>query len=185
MSNGERAGWRIVRDHVYDSFPIFTVKRSTRVNPRTGKQVDFVRIEGLDWVNLIPLTPDNEVVMVRQYRHGSEEHTLELPGGCVEPGEDPGASALRELVEETGYSAERVEPLGTVRPNPALLSNRCSFFVARDVKRVSGQRLDDGEDISVVTIPLPEAIEKIKSGAIDHALVVAAFSYLLLRSPLP
>lgn len=181
MTRKNSAGWEILSDHLYEAFPIMSIFRSTRRNPRTGQTVDFVRVVGLDWANVIALTPRNEVVLVRQYRHGSEESTLEMPGGCVEPGEDPKLSALRELSEETGYSSSEIEHLGIVRPNPALLSNSCSIYVARNVVRCGEQSLDPGEDITVLTKPLPEVYEMIRRGEITHAMVLAAFALYRLH----
>lgn len=173
--------WEILKETTYEAFDIFTVKKSTRVNPRTNKKIDFVRIDGLDWANIIPITADQQVVLIRQYRHGSDDYTLEIPGGCVEVGEDPALSAMRELEEETGYSTKEVEYLGAVRPNPALMSNRCYFYVARGVQLKGEQRLDDGEDIQVVLKPLPEVIEMVKKGEISHSIVVAAFGLFALH----
>jgi ADP-ribose pyrophosphatase len=175
--------WKVESEITYESFPIFTLKKSRRINPRTKQPTDFVRIEGLDWANIISLTPNNEVVLIRQYRHGSEEFTIEIPGGCIEEGEDPGESALRELKEETGYKASTCEPLGWVRPNPALLSNKCYFFLAKNVEISGAQILDPGEDIQVFTQPLTQVIAQIQNGEITHALVVAAFGFLALKHP--
>jgi ADP-ribose pyrophosphatase len=178
-----RGGWLVLEDSVYESFPIFTLKKSRRLNPRTQQAIDFVRIEGLDWANIIPLTANNEVVLIRQYRHGSEEFTIEIPGGCVDAGEEPQDSAMRELREETGYMADNCELLGAVRPNPALLANRCSLYLARGVTLQSCQKLDAGEDIKVFTTPLKEVFAQVRSGVISHALIVAAFGLLALRYP--
>jgi len=68
---------------------------------------DFYILESRDWINIIPLTDDHQVVMIRQYRHGSREVTLEIPGGLVDPGDTPKKAAVRELLEETGYQAKK------------------------------------------------------------------------------
>lgn len=175
------AGWQVKEELVYGEFPICKVKRSTRVNPRTLEAIDFVLIDGLDWVNIVALTPENEVVFVRQYRHGAERFTLELPGGCVDPGEDPAASALRELAEETGYTASKLVKLGTIHPNPAMLSLHCHCYFAMDARKTVETQLDPGEDIGVELFPLARAIEMVSSGEINHALVVAAFGLYTLR----
>jgi ADP-ribose pyrophosphatase len=113
-------------------------------------------------------------VMVRQYRHGSREVTLEIPGGIVDPGEEPAAAAARELIEETGYRAERVRPLGSLNPNPALFANRVHTFLAEDVERVTDVMNGPLEETVVELVPAAEVSERVLRGEIDHALVVAA-----------
>jgi len=75
--------WAVETEHIYEAFKIFTLKRSRRTNPRTGKPFDFFWMEGLSWVNVVPLTPAGEVVLVGQYRHGTGEYTLEITVGCI------------------------------------------------------------------------------------------------------
>lgn len=164
---------------------IFSVDRHRLVHPRHGTEHDFFILDAPDWCNIVPLTRDGQVVMVRQRRHGIDEETLELPGGMIDP-EDPSPleGARRELLEETGYRAAIVEPLGSIAPNPAMQTNRCWSFLARDVERVADLKLDDGEDIDVVLVPYAEIPARIARGEISHALVVVAFAYALgLRPP--
>jgi len=176
------AGWTIEEEQIYQAFKIFTLKRSRRVNPRTQKPFDFFLMDGLSWVNVIPLTSRDEVILVRQYRHGSEEFTLEIPGGCIEVDEpDARVSALRELKEETGYHAAEIELLGVIHPNPAMMSMRLHTYVARNCTVAAAQALDPGEDIEVVVMPLPEVLDLVRTGGITHALVIAAFGLLALH----
>ena len=180
------SAWKVLDEHVYETFKIFRIRRSGRENPRTGKRFDFLLMDGLDWVNIIPLTENNEVVLVRQYRHGSESYTWEIPGGCVEKGENPKDSALRELKEETGYEAlGEVIHLGTIHPNPAMQAMRCDCFVARGVTLKGLQELDPGEDIQVALKPLEEVRAMIARGEISHAIVLAAFALFPGRAPCP
>ena len=167
--------WKILEEQIYEQFRIFSIKRSKRVNPRTGKSFDFFLMEGFDWVNIIPITPENNVVFVRQYRHGSDEYTIETPGGTAEPGEDPKVTALRELEEETGYVAHEAHYLGALQPNPAMQKMRMHYYVAYNVTRTKAQKLDAGEDITVFERPLAEINEMIQRGEIVHGLIVAAF----------
>jgi 8-oxo-dGTP pyrophosphatase MutT (NUDIX family) len=163
---------------------IFGIDRHRMVSPRTGREHDFFVLDTVDWCNIVALTDENHVVMVRQQRHGTGDFTLELPGGMVDPGDaDPAAAARRELAEETGYAAALVEPTGVIAPNPALQSNRCHSFLARGVRRVGPPSLDAGEDIEVVTVPLVEIPARVASGEITHALVVVAFAFALGLSP--
>jgi len=144
---------------------------------------DFYIIESRDWINVIPLTADHQVVMIRQYRHGSREITLEIPGGLLDPGDTPEKAAVRELSEETGYQAEEYTEIGVSNPNPAIFNNRCYTYVARNVKKVSDLRLDQAEDIEVVLVPLSEIPGLIRNGKIDHAIVISAFYFYFLKLP--
>ena len=119
--------------------------------------------------------------MIKQYRHGSKQITLEIPGGLVDPGDTPESAASRELLEETGYQAEEWKKIGVVNPNPAIFSNRCHTFLARNLMKVGSPTLDQTEDIDVVLFPLSEVPRLIRDGVIDHALVIAAFHWLDLE----
>ncbi len=173
--------WKRIRSKTTHSFRVFSVRTDRTVSPRTGRKHDFYIIESNDWVNIIPLTADREVVMIRQYRHGSREVTLEIPGGLVEAGDTPKKAAVRELLEETGYQARKWVRIGVVNPNPALFNNRCYTFLAEDIKKVSEPKPDQTEDIEVVLIPLAKIPDLILKGKIDHAMVITAFSHYFFR----
>ncbi len=136
-------------------------------------------IDAPEWVNVVPLTADGRVLLVRQWRYGVAAPTLEIPGGMVEEG-DARAAAARELEEETGYRAGRLERLGVLHPNPAFLSNRLSTFLATDLERVGEPAGDGHEEIELESAALEKIPGLITSGRITHALVVAAF-YLLAQ----
>jgi len=165
---------------------LFHIDEQERVSPRSGRPHKFWLLGCADWVNIVPITTDGDVIMVRQHRYGSEEETLELPGGMIDPHDaNPGEAARRELEEETGWRAAKVDPIGVIAPNPALQSNRTHSFLARDVMRVGAPRLDGGEDIEVVRVPYVEIPERVARGEITHALVVVAFAFALgLQRPL-
>lgn len=164
---------------------IFGVDAHRLVHPRTGREHEFFIVEAPDWCNIVPLTRTGEVVMVRQRRHGIGQETLELPGGVIDPGDpSPLEAARREFLEETGYRAAHVEPIGVIATNPAMMTNRCWSFLARDVEPCQAPRLDSGEDIDVVLVPYTEVPALVARGEIAHSLVVVAFSYALgLRPP--
>lgn len=167
--------WPLVSSKRDKSYRVFSVRADTARCPRTGQEHDFYVLESPDWVNVIPLTPDKQVVMVRQYRHGSREVTLEIPGGLASPDDSPEDAARRELLEETGYEAEQLVFLGSACPQPAILDNRSITYVAKDVRLVRDPHLDETEDIELVLVPLSEIAELISSGQINNAMVVVAF----------
>ncbi|WP_290877110.1 NUDIX hydrolase [Gracilimonas sp.] len=140
----------------------------------------FSIIDAPDWMNVIPLTPNNEIVLVEQYRYGIEQPTLELPGGMVDPGEMPEETAKRELLEETGYEGSDWEYLGKVSSNPAFLANYTHLYVVKNCHKVQEQNLDGNERINVHTMPLDDFLEMVKEGTVHHSLVVAAVAKFLL-----
>ena len=167
--------WPCLRSQGSQSYRIFSIRTDTALSPKTGMKHDFYVIESRDWVNIIPITSDQQVVMVRQYRHGSKQVTLEIPGGLADPGDTPESAASRELYEETGYQAGEWVKIGMVRPNPAIFDNCCYTFLARNLKKVSDPSPDQTEDIEVVLVPIADIPPLIQEGIIDHAIVIAAF----------
>jgi len=174
--------WEVIETEELQECKVFAVSRCMARSPLTGEIHPFFRIEAGDWVNVVPITADDQLVMVRQYRHGSREITLEIPGGIVDPGETPAEAAARELLEETGYRAERVEAIGSVNPNPALFENRCHTFLASKVVRVAEIQNTRLEETSVELVPLADIPDQLRRGRIDHALVVVALYWHALKT---
>ncbi len=164
---------------------VFSVRRVHRTSPKDGAGHDFWIVDPPDWVNVVALTDDGEVVLVEQWRHGTSEVTLEVPGGMVDPGEDLEAAVRRELLEETGYSADRFERIGRVEPNPAIQSNRCTTFVAYGCRKVQDTQFDTTEDCTLQLIQATEISGLVRDGIISHAIVLAAFSHAWVRGILP
>ena len=167
--------WKVITSKRDASYRVFSIRTDRARSPRTGKEHDFFILESSSWVNVIPLTPEDEVIMVRQYRHGIQGVTLEIPGGLVEDSDSPEEAAGRELYEETGYRASEMIPLGSVHTNPAIQNNQCYTFLEREVFIGGGQSQDEKEDIDVVRRPLSEIPNLIRNGEITHSLVLAAF----------
>ncbi len=138
----------------------------------------IVTLDSHDWVNIIPLTNQDEIVFVKQFRFGSNTETLEIPGGMIDCNEMPSEAASRELYEETGYHCEKLIELGNISPNPALFKNRVFSFLGLNAK-VKDPFINNQEEINDFVLigkdSIPSLIEK---GEIDHALVICAF-YLL------
>lgn len=174
--------WQKLDSEYLGDFRIFRIRADSSLSPRTGNVHRFFVLESPDWVNVIPLTAEGKVVMIRQFRHGTEDVTLEVPGGMVDEADgDPSVSAAREMREETGYEADSVVHLGTVAPNPAFLNNRCHSFLARNARRVADAQLDGAEDIEFEEIPLEQIPALIRVGRITHSLTIAAFYFLQLN----
>ena len=144
-----------------------------------GKLLDATILEFRTWANVLAITKDQKVVLVKQYRHGVQEMLLELPGGVVEADEEPMDGIKRELLEETGYSASNIVEVGMIYPNPANQTNRLYCFLALDVEQVDTQNLDDGEDIEVHLVPMDELISMAGRGEFLHALQIATLFHAL------
>ena len=173
--------WEKLDSQYLGDFRIFRIRQDTSRSPRTGAAHRFFVLESPDWVNVIPLTPEGNVIMIRQYRHGTEDVTLEVPGGMVDATDgDPSVSAARELREETGYDVEEIIHLGSAAPNPAFLNNRCHSYLALGVRPVHEVALDGAEDITFEEVPLAAIPDLIRAGAITHSLTITAFHYLSL-----
>ncbi len=173
--------WPLVRSSKDSEYSLFSVRIDTARSPRTGKTHDFYVIDTLDWVTIVPLTSTQEVVMVRQFRHGIKEPTLETPGGLVDPDKDPRQSAERELFEETGYRTVKTILLGELYPQPALFNNRYLVYLGEGAERIASPSPDEGEDLEVVLIPLTDVKKMIRKGEIRHALVLAAFQLYFIH----
>lgn len=162
--------------------PIFEVSKVRRQS-QDGRVGDFITVDCPEWVVIIPIFKDENgiirVVVEQQYRHGSDSVTREFPAGLVEKDEDALTAAERELLEETGIKASKITLLGNLSPNNAFMSNRQYFFLAEDLEKVSGQNLDQNEEIDILSLPLADVIDQMGSGISDNALMMAATGLLL------
>jgi ADP-ribose pyrophosphatase len=174
--------WKRLQSTILGNFRIFNIREDRYKLPRNGEERPFFVLESNDWVNVIPLTPEGEVVLIRQFRFGIEEVTLEIPGGIVEAGHTPLEAGQNELLEETGCRAEQWEYLGFVYPNPAFLNNRCHTFLARGVKKVAEIRPEESEEFEVLKVPYGDIKNLIANGTISHSLVICAFHLHGLKS---
>ncbi len=139
-------------------------------------EADFLVCESADWVVILPVTVDGKVVFVRQFRHGVADVVLELPGGLIDAGESAEQAGRRELREETGYEAARVRQVADLLPNPALNNAHCHVILAEGCRPIQSQDLDPLELIEIVTFPLAQVPDLIRSGQFNHAQAIAAFA---------
>ena len=170
--------WKRVLSEKVADCRVFRVRRDTCIRNSDGESSDFFVIESPDWVNIIAINKIDEVVLIEQFRHGTEDIALELPGGLVDEGEEPEAAARRELLEETGYSSNRWTLLGKSSPNPAIQNNTIYHYLALDCEKTSETAFDQHESIATKLVLRDKIDTLIGDGSVTHSLVVAAFYYL-------
>ncbi len=167
--------WKILGQETVCDFKLFKFYKRDLLNERKNSEHHFYVMETPDWINVVPVTPDGKIILVKQYRAGTDEITLEIPGGVIDKTDlSPEAAARRELEEETAYVSNKLSLLGSVHPNPSFMSNTCYFVLAKDVMPTGNINFDPGEDIETFEMEAEVVKEAIKSGKIKHALTVAA-----------
>lgn len=172
--------WKLQKSTPLNDYRIFSTRKKSSVSPKDGAVHDFYVVDAPDWVNVIAVTTSDEIVLIRQFRHGTGKVELEIPGGMVEPAENPVESARRELLEETGFTSSRWEQIGCVRPNPAFMSNSCFTFLASGCEPSSEPSFDATEDIETLLVAPREVKRYIREGTMDHCIVIAAFGFYFL-----
>jgi ADP-ribose diphosphatase len=170
--------WKKIRSKMVGDFRIFTLRSDFKISPRTGKEHDFFVLDSVHWVNVIAVTPDQQLVMVEQYRHGSNTVELEIPGGMMDPEEtDPIIAGVRELREETGYEGTNARLLGKIHSNPAILTNFTYTVLVENCVLKHPTELDHGEDLITRLVPVAEIPQLVADEKIGHSLVVVALYY--------
>jgi 8-oxo-dGTP pyrophosphatase MutT (NUDIX family) len=184
-------GWTMVEEKVFLDFPyIQIVERQCRKPVRDDAPADtephrFYVFRSKDWCNIIPITEDGKIVLIKQFRAGTLGPSFEFPGGVMESTDaDVQATALREMSEETGYAPvpnARCKVLGVAHPNPALQDNRVHSLIVGPVKKTQAQMLDPAEDIEVVEIDIDELPQMLRSGQFSHALMLTTLYHFLMQ----
>jgi ADP-ribose pyrophosphatase len=170
--------WPLLRSKTVGDFRIFTIRSDLKRSPRTGREHDFFVIESVNWVNVVAVTPQHELVMVEQFRHGSNTVELELPGGMMDREDaSPAAAGERELREETGYAGENARVIGRIYANPAIMSNTCHTVLVENCRCEHPVAWDHGEDLLTRLVPIADIPQLIASGRIGHSLVVVALCH--------
>ena len=173
--------WKKLEARTIAHTRIFDVQSVDFQHPARLKSQDFFVINAPDWVNVVALTPDRQLVLVRQFRFGLDDFSVEIPGGVMDPGENAIAAGVRELREETGYIGTAARLLGVVHPNPAMQNNRCHLVLVENACREARLEWDSDEEFEILTRPVDEVYRLAYDGGITHAMVLDA---LLLFSPM-
>jgi ADP-ribose pyrophosphatase len=178
--------WICEQEKTIITSPVIEIIERKCKSSEDDRQLTFYLLRARDWCNIVPITEDGKIVMVKQYRIGISDHTLEAPGGVTDPADqDAQSAALREMEEETGYTllpGGKCKYLGWTFPNPAMQDNRSHSYVVGPVKRTARQNLDAGEMIEVVEVPISEIPDRIRAGEISHALILNSFFFLSLET---
>lgn len=169
--------WKRVGERSLLTTRIFDVQSVHFHHPVRAVDRDFVVVAAPDWCNVVALTPDGQLVLVRQFRYGTDEFSLEIPGGVIDAGEDPVVAGVRELREETGFVGTSASLLASVHPNPAFLNNRAHFVLVENATRSAAQEWDHDEEIEVSTAPVDDVLAWARAGKITHSLVVCGLMH--------
>jgi ADP-ribose pyrophosphatase len=171
--------WRLEAPRQIAATKVFNVNaRRGRSTANPDKAGEFYSLDCPDWANVIAITPERQVVLIEQFRFGIEEVTLEIPGGIIDGGESPAQACTRELLEETGYRGDKIRMIGRVSANPAIQNNFVHTGLILNARPAAAVNLDHLEEINLRLAPLDDVPELIRTGAIHHAFVVAAFQHL-------
>ena len=170
--------WKKVGSQPAGNFRIFTIRSDRVISPRTQLAQDVYVIDSTNWVNVIAVTPDQHLVMIEQYRHGSTTVELEIPGGMIDAKDaSPEAAAMRELREETGYEGQNPRLIGRIFPNPAIMSNTCFTIMLENCHCLHPVQFDHGEDLATRLVPVADLPQLVAAGKIQHSLVVVALYF--------
>lgn len=169
--------WKRIKSKEIADCRVFRVREDVCKRDNDLSEHTFFVIENPDWVNIIALTKDEEVVLIEQFRHGAEEIILEIPGGMLDDDEKPETAARRELLEETGFEAEEFIYLGKSHPNPAIQNNTIHHFLAKNCEKTGETSFDEHESVTTKLVPYKDVKSLIENGEITHALAVAGFYY--------
>ncbi len=177
----KKLDWELVDSRIDRKYNLFSVSVNRNKSPRTGKIHQFQTLTSPDWVAVIAVTPKNEMVMVKQYRHGIAGVSLEPPGGLVKEGQNAEQSGREELEEETGYVAQKFEELGWMYPVPAIFTNKFYVFLAENAELLGAKNPDETEEIETVLVPVGEIDRMIRGGEINASVMIAALNLYSIK----
>jgi len=168
--------WQTLKSEKGPDLIILKARFDTVQNPRNGKQMKAVILESDDAVNVVAITSEQKILMVKQYRFGIGKVTVEVPGGFIDKGETDLVAAQRELSEETGYTTSNWKPLGRIESNPVFVNSYVHHWLAEGVEKTAIIKLDEGEDIEIVALSLTEIKTLVQNGTIAHPHTISALT---------
>ncbi len=160
--------WQLLKSEKGENLTIAQLRFDYLINPRNGKTVRVVVLESGDAANVVALTKEGKMLLVRQYRFGLGCKTIELPGGIIDEGEAPALAAKRELREETGYTGHDWVALGRVPANPVFQDSWVYHLCVRNVEKTTTTAQDEAEDIELLEVSVDEAKRMLRDGEINH-----------------
>lgn len=172
--------WKVLKSKDIFKTGFFRLRTDECQLPDGRVMPNYYVMEFVDWVNVVAVTTDMQMIMVEQYRHGADGIFLEVPGGSTnQTAEDPRLAGERELLEETGYAGKEVIYLGYHHPNPALQNNRMHTFLALGCEKIKEPELDPFEDLKTVLLPVQTVMDNLLNGEIKHSLIASSLSLAL------
>ena len=176
MKSPTNKKWELTKSEQGANLAIFNVRFDYQKDLRNGKILKTTVLEANDSANVVIITKDKKVIMVKQFRFGILKNTLEIPGGFIDDGEDHKTAAIREVREETGYTAPSWEYLGAIQSNPVFMDSVVHHWLATDAACTHAIQLDEGENIEIVTLGISEVIEMVRNNTIQHPHTLTALS---------
>ena len=173
--------WKLLKSQKIFERGLFKILRKSYNKPDKCEKILAYVLDLLDWVNIVGLNEDGNILLIKQFRFGTDKIELEIPGGIVEFGESPKDAAIRELKEETGYIIKNIKRIGFVDANPAIMNNKCYTFLAELSDK--GEVNFDPDEIIEMEFASPKQVKKLlKEGKITNAYSVLALQWFFLNS---
>jgi 8-oxo-dGTP pyrophosphatase MutT (NUDIX family) len=177
--------WKTLSSKEIHRNHLFALSLENAVCPRNGKDGNFYVFKFGDWVNVLAVTPEDKLVMIKQFRHGNKRIEWEIPGGLIDASDkNPESAGARELLEETGFTGRIIGIICSVHPNPALQNNLCHTLLVLDAVKTSESSLETCEDIETHLMPVSKVKKMIFSGEIKHSLVLNALQFYFYQRKL-